>query len=215
MEQAKVFHTSRYDLKNIDVQETQSRYHIETWEWDRNSYWTKNELTQCRNWSQRTAEGNHCPKNMVLWDRGFWPFNILLPLREQVCISSTKEIPSRIHNSLSPGLNEYPSATVQTDSPLRSLKQKSTHNKFTQSISEKRCSQTPLAATHALGIVTNRITAQKSRKPGENKVGGQSLRALSSQNWNCFSTSSYTFLPNNASQIDLRVVLLFCEWLAP
>lgn len=31
-------------------------------------------------------------------------------LREQVCISSTKEIPSWMHNLVSPGLKEYLSA---------------------------------------------------------------------------------------------------------
>jgi len=115
---------------------------------------------------------NHCPKTRVLRQR--FSFKILLPLREQG--------PSRVHNPLSPGLNEYPSATVQTDSPLPNFKQKSTHNKFTQSVSDKRHSQTPLPASHALGIVTYRFTAQKSRKLDENEVGGQSSHVLSSEN---------------------------------
>lgn len=124
------------------------------------------ERTWCRHWSQRTAEGNQCPRN------SFMTFQDTVSLREQVCVSSTKEIPSWIHNPPSPGLNDYPSATAQTDSPIPNLKQKSTHSKFVQCISEKRCSQTPLPAPHAFGIVTNSVTAWKSMKLDRWKSGG-------------------------------------------
>lgn len=56
------------------------------------SHWTKKEFPRCRNWSQSTAEGNHCPHSSSLSP------SKIFPLREQVSVSSTKEIPSWIHN---------------------------------------------------------------------------------------------------------------------
>lgn len=107
----------------------------------------------------QTLVSEDCRRESVPQKQSFMTFQDTVSLREQVCVSSTKEIPSWIHNPPSPGLNDYPSATAQTDSPIPNLKQKSTHSKFVQCISEKRCSQTPLPAPHAFGIVTNSVTA--------------------------------------------------------
>lgn len=151
------------------------------------SYWIKKEFTLCRNWSQSTAEGDHRPHTSSLS-----PFKIL-PLREQVCVSSTKGIPSWIHNPLIPTFSEHPSATAQTDSSLPNVEQKPSHNKFTPSIPEQRCSHTPLPA---FGIATNQVTAQKNKKLHGNKEGGHFTCTLF-PNKKCFFKQSCTFRPSN------------------
>lgn len=136
-----------------------------------------------------------CRRESLPQNQGF--MRQIYNLRGSKSVSGTTEAPSQIHNPLSPIRSKYPGATVQTESSLPNLKHKSTHNKVTQSISEKRCSQTPFSASHTLGMATNWVRAQKSKKVDENKLGGQSLHILSPQNRNCFSRQSCTFLPNS------------------
>lgn len=160
------------------------------------SYWTKKEFTQCRNQSQSTAEGNHCPHTRAFGDRGLSAFQIL-PLREQVCVSSTKENPGWIHNSESS--TQWAS---QCNSPawqfLTKLRAKLSQDEFTPSIPEERCSHTPLPALHAFGTATNQVTAQQNKKLDGNKESGHFTCTLF-PNKNGFFKQSCTFLPNNAS----------------
>lgn len=70
--------------------------------------------------------------------------------------------PKLEYNPLSPALSEHPIATVQTEF-LTKLPAKSSHNKFTPSIPEQRCSHTPPPAPHAFGTATNLVTTNRTR----------------------------------------------------